>query len=166
MKASHLLQAFQDVFSASFSHTARYKYNIEFKDSNVSTYIEDLEILRRKVELGQGNDVKVGFNITLEHVIYLENVLRQIIERYTQAFGVRPNNFKWRDVSKKLIDYETLTPEEIAKQVLEITLKSKNEPEEELSIDEQQDRDAEIMRKNRKYDYLSKKRKSKANQRI
>ena len=58
--------------------------------------------LKDKVENNQSFDVHVGFEITLEHVVHVQDLLNKILENYLEVFGRLPINRKINTINQKL----------------------------------------------------------------
>lgn len=105
-------------FTTSFQHTARVKYGVDFNSSNADALGLKLNDLKGKFELNQHNDVHVGLEITLEHIMHVQNLLNQILEKYREVFKVLPPNMKIYTITQKLKESEAPTAKELAKEVL------------------------------------------------
>lgn len=102
MKIGLIIADFESSYSSSFQHTARVKYGVDFNTSNVDTLGMKLNELKIKLQNNQHNDVHVGFEITTEHVIHVENLLNQIIIKYKEEFNTLPINRKIYTINQKL----------------------------------------------------------------
>lgn len=105
-------------FTTSFQHTARVKYGVDFNSSNADALGLKLNDLKGKFELNEHNDVHVGLEITLEHIMHVQNLLNQIQEKYREVFRVLPPNMKIYTITQKLKESEAPTAKELAKEVL------------------------------------------------
>lgn len=118
MKIGLIIADFESSYSTSFQYTARVKYGVEFNTSNVDTLGLKLSELKQKVQSNQCNDIHVGFEITLDHVNYVENLFNQILERYKEVFHVLPTNRKIYTINQKLREAESPSTKDLAKEVL------------------------------------------------
>jgi hypothetical protein len=156
MRISLIIADFEIHYSTSFQFTARMKYEVDFDTSNVDSLSEKLNELKHKVENKQHLDVHVGFEISLEHVIHVQELLQKILNRYNELFGRLPINRKIYTINQKLREVETPTSSEIAKQVLVEILGPKTDnltKAERLKMDAEtksQERALKIIKKNSK----------------
>lgn len=104
--------------TTSFQHTARVKYEVVFDSSNISSLSLKLVDLKTKIELQRYKDVHVWYQVTLEEVIHVENLLNQIIENYRVTFHVLPPNMKVFTVIQKLKEVNSPSAKDLAKEVL------------------------------------------------
>lgn len=118
MRVTTLIAEFNSIFSTSFRHTAKVKYNIEFKNSNIVTILKNLKRLIETMESGISNEVHVGYDFTLEDVHYVLNLLNKLIEHYKESFGGIPNNLKSYTAFEKLRSFHSPNPRKIAADVL------------------------------------------------
>ena len=118
MRIGLIIADFESSYSTSFQHTARVKYDVDFNTSNVDTLGTKLAELREKIRLNQHKNVHVGFQITLDHVIHVERLLNQILERYKEVYYVLPSNRKIYTINQKLREAESLSPEDLVKKAL------------------------------------------------
>ncbi len=141
-----LIADFESNYSTSFQHTARVKYDVDFNTSNIDSLDEKLRELKYKVENNLFNDVHVGFQITLEHVVYVQELLQEILNRYLALFGRLPINRKIYTINQKLREAESSSAKEIAKEVIKEILTPKKE---NLTKDERVKKEAESLSKAR-----------------
>jgi len=128
MRIGLIIADFELNYTTSFQHTARVKYGVDFKTSDVDDLILKLKELRGKVEMHQHKDVQVALEITLDHVVHVENLLNQILDKYTEVFHVRRPNMKIYAIMQKLRDAEAPSAKELAKEVLtEVLIPEKSE---------------------------------------
>lgn len=118
MRIGLIIADFEMSFTTSFQHTARVKYGVDFNSSNADALGLKLNDLKGKFELNQHNDVHVGLEITLEHIMHVQNLLNQILEKYREVFRVLPPNMKIYTITQKLNESEAPTAKELAKEVL------------------------------------------------
>ena len=156
MRISLLIADFEMHYSTSFQYTARVKYEVDFDTSNVDSLVKNLDTLKYKVENKQCRDVHVGFEITLEHVMHIQDLLQKILNRYNELFGRLPINRKIYTINQKLREAEAPTTSDIAKQVLNEILSPKTDKltkAEKLKIDadaKSKERALKIIQKNNK----------------
>lgn len=122
-----IIADFEMHYSTSFQHTARRKYDVDFDTSNVDSLTEKLSELRYKVENNIKNEVHVGFEITLEHIIHVQELLHKILNRYIELFGKLPINRKIFTINQKLRDAELPNTRELAKEVVNEIFNPKTE---------------------------------------
>jgi hypothetical protein len=146
MRTGLIIANFELHYTTSFQHTARRKYNVDFDSSDVDSIVENLNELRNKIENNICNDVHVGFEITLEHVIQTQDLIEKIISRYCELFGRLPVNKKIYTINDKLRQAELPTPKEMAKEIVSEILNPKVE---NLSKAEKLKIDAEARSKER-----------------
>jgi hypothetical protein len=79
MKITTIINEFESNFASSFKYTSSVKYNVEFKTSIINDIMENLNELRSKFVNGDVNPAKVGWEMTLEHIDLLDNLLTEII---------------------------------------------------------------------------------------
>ncbi len=103
--------------------------------------------MREKIQSNQHRNVHVGFQITLDHVIHIESLLNQILERYKEVFYVLPSNKKIYTINQKLREAESPSTKDIAKEVLREILNPKTKPKQTKS--EKMKADAEEVSKKR-----------------
>jgi hypothetical protein len=151
-----IIADFEMNYSTSFQNTARRKFDVDFDTSNVDSISDKLSDLRYKVENKIQNEVHVGFEITLEHVIHLQELLQKILNRYIELFGRLPVNRKIYTINDKLREAEIPTAKELAKEIVGEIIKPKTEKltrAERLKIDAEaksQERALKLIQKNRK----------------
>jgi hypothetical protein len=156
MKIVLIIADFEMHYSTSFQYTARVKYEVDFDTSNVDSLGEKLDELKYKVENKQYRDVHVGFEISLEHVMHIQDLLQKILNRYNELFGRLPINRKIYTINQKLREAEAPTSSDIAKQVLNEILSPKTDKltkAEKLKIDadaKSKERALKIIQKNNK----------------
>jgi hypothetical protein len=137
---------FESNYSTSFQYTARVKYDVDFNTSNIDSLTEKLNELKYKVENNLCNDVHVGFQITLEHVVIVQELLQEILNRYLTLFGRLPINRKIYTINQKLREAESSSAKEIAKEVIKEIL---TPTKENLTKDERVKKEAEALSKTR-----------------
>lgn len=142
-------------YTTSFLHTARVKYGVDFDSSNINELGEKLKQLRNKIESKQQKEVHVGFEVSLEHVIHVENLFNQILEKYREVFHVLPPTMKIYEIIRKLKASESPSAKDLAKEVLTEVLS----PEKvgKLTKAERIKADAEKVSKQRALDIARKK---------
>ena len=151
-----IIADFEMNYSTSFQHTARRKFDVDFDTSNVDSLSEKLSDLRYKVENNIQNEVHVGFEITLEHVIHVQELLQKILNRYIELFGKLPVNRKIYTINDKLREAETPSIKELAKEIVVEILNPKTEKltrAERLKIDadaKSQERALKLIQKNKR----------------
>ena len=118
MRIGLIIADFELHYTTSFLSTARRKYDVVFTSSNVDSIVENLNELRNKVENNICNDVHVGFEITLEHVIHTQELIEKITSRYCELFGRLPINKKIYTINDKLRQAESPSTREMAKEVV------------------------------------------------
>jgi len=118
MRIGLIIADFELNYTTSFQHTARVKYGVDFNSSNIDDLVLKLQDLKRKIEANAFNDVHVGFEVTLEHVVHVENLLNQIIDKYREIFKLLPANMKVYTIMQKLKDADSPTARELAKEAL------------------------------------------------
>jgi hypothetical protein len=118
MRIGLIIAEFESGFASSFKHTARVKYGVDFDSSVIEQILTNLGHLRHKIQSEEYVDIKVGWEMQLDHVLMLESTLTQILNRYEEVFGIRPLNKKVYEVNQKLRESELLSPQEYAKVVL------------------------------------------------
>lgn len=154
IRTSLIIADFESNYSTSFQYTARVKYGVDFNTSNVDALGVKLNELKYKVENNIHNDVHVGLPITLEHIVIVEELLQEILNRYTSLFGRLPINRKIYTINQKLREAETPTTKEIAKEVIGEILNPKTEKltkTEKLKIDakaKSKERAIKLLQKN------------------
>ncbi len=84
----------------------------------ISYFLQKLKDLKIKFESNDHTQVHVGLQITLEHIIHVENLLNQILEKYKEVFHVLPPNMKIYALNQKLKEAETPSAKDLAKEVL------------------------------------------------
>jgi hypothetical protein len=146
MRIGLIISDFESSYATSFQHTARVKYEVDFDTSNVDSLGDKLKELRYKVENKLHRDVHVGFEITIDHVEHVQDLLQKILKRYIEVFGRLPVNKKIYTINQKLREAETPSNSEIAKQVLVEILNPKTQ---NLSKAEKLKLDAEAKSKER-----------------
>ena len=146
MRIGLIIADFELHYTTSFLSTARRKYDVDFTSSNVDSIVENLNELRNKVENNICNDVHVGFEITLEHIIHTQELIEKILNRYTELFGRLPINRKIYTINDKLRQAESPTTREMAK---EVVMEILNPKVEKLSKAEKLKIDADAMSKER-----------------
>lgn len=134
-------------YTTSFLHTARVKYGIEFDSSDINALAVKFKELRTKIELKQHNNVHVGFEITMEHVVHVENLLVQILKKYKEYFHVIPLKMKIYDIIQKIRIAEEPSAKELAKEALIEVLNP--EKGEKLTKAEKKEADAKRVSKQR-----------------
>jgi len=128
MKITTIINEFESNFASSFKHTSIVKYNIEFKTSIIDDILQNLNNLRLKFKKGDFNPTKVGWEMTLEHINLLDNLLTEIISEYRKYFNMHPGKLKIYDVNRKLRDAESPSVQEFAKGVInELIIPAKKE---------------------------------------
>jgi hypothetical protein len=127
MRIGLIIADFELHYTTSFLSTARRKYDVDFTLSNVDSIVENLNELRNKIENNICNDVHVGFEITLEHVIHTQELIEKITSRYCELFGRLPINKKIYTINDKLRQAESPSTREMAKEVLTEILIPKTE---------------------------------------
>jgi leucyl-tRNA synthetase len=118
MRIGLIIADFELHYTTSFLSTARRKYDVDFTSSNVDSIVENLNELRNKVENNICNDVHVGFEITLEHVIHTQELTEKITNRYCELFGRLPINKKIYTINDKLRQAESPSTREMVKEVV------------------------------------------------
>ncbi len=146
MRIGLIIADFELHYTTSFLSTARRKYDVDFTSSNVDSIVENLNELRNKVENNICNDVHVGFEITLEHVIHTQELIEKITSRYCELFGRLPINKKIYTINDKLRQAESPSTREMAK---EVVMEILNPKVEKLSKEEKLKIDADAMSKER-----------------
>lgn len=146
MRIGLIIADFELHYTTSFLSTARRKYDVDFTLSNVDSIVENLNELRNKVENNICNDVHVGFEITLEHVIHTQELIEKITSRYCELFGRLPVHKKIYTINDKLRQAESPTTREMAK---EVVMEILNPKVEKLSKEEKLKIDADAMSKER-----------------
>ncbi len=119
MRIGLIITAFESEFASSFTHTARVKFGVEFESSNVESILKNLKILKIKINSGMETDVKVGWQMYLDHVIKFERLLNDILNKYEEIFYVRPLDKKVFTINAKLRETEQQNPKDIAMEVLQ-----------------------------------------------
>lgn len=118
MRIGLIIADFEMSYTTSFQHTARIKYKVDFNSSNIDNLASKLKELKANVELKQYNNVHVGFDITLEHVLHIENLLDQILIKYKEFFQVLPPKMKIYAIMQKLKEADSPSAKDLAKEVL------------------------------------------------
>jgi hypothetical protein len=118
MKIGLIISEFESGFASSFKHTSRVQYEVDFDSSRVGSILENLQILKKKLQLGHRKDVKVGWVMTIDHVIMLERLLLLILDEYENVFFIRPVNDKIYSVNSKLRQIDAPNPKEFANDVV------------------------------------------------
>lgn len=118
MKITTIINEFESNFASSFKYTSSVKYNIEFKTSIINDIMENLNELRSKFVNGDVNPAKVGWEMTLEHIDLLDNLLTEIIKEYRKFFNIHPGKLRIYDVNRKLRDTESPSIQEFARGVI------------------------------------------------
>ena len=118
MRIGLIIADFEMNYTSSFQHTARAKYGVDFDSSNIDAIALKLIDLKTKVELQEHNNVHVGFQITIEHVVHVENLLNQIMEKYKETFTVLPHTMKLYTILQKLKDANSPSAKDLAKEAL------------------------------------------------
>ena len=154
MRIGLIIADFEMSFTTSFQHTARVKYGVDFNSSNVDNLGLKLKELKNKFELHQQNDVHVGLELTLEHIIHVQNLLNQIVEKYREVFKVLPPNMKIYTIIQKLKESEAPSAKELAKEVLKEVLTP--EKEVKLTKSDRINVEAEKFSKQRALDLIKK----------
>ena len=122
MRIGLIIADFEIHYCTSFIHTARVKYGVDFNTSNVDTLGLKLTELKEKIHTNQFNDVHVGFEITMEHVLHVEHLLNEILSRYKEVFNYLPSNRKIYTINQKLRESELPPTKELAQEVLNAIL--------------------------------------------
>ena len=156
MRIGLIIADFESSYATSFQYTARVKYEVDFDTSNVDSLGDKLVELKHKVENKLHRDVHVGFEITIEHVEHVQDLLQKILNRYIEVYGKLPVNKKNYTINQKLREAETPTSSEIATEVLTQILTPKKE---NLSRKDKVKIDAEAKSKQRALDLMIKKNK-------
>ena len=154
MRIGLIIADFEIHYCTSFIHTARVKYGVDFNTSNVDTLGLKLIELKEKIQANQFNDVHVGFEITLEHVLHVEHLLNEILSRYKEVFSYLPSNRKIYTINQKLRESEIPPVAEMAKEVVQKILTPETPPKQTKK--QRIEADAEAMSKQRALEYLRK----------
>lgn len=154
MRIGLVIADFESSYSTSFQHTARVKYGVDFNTSNIDAIRLKLNDLKAKYELNQHNNVHVGYEITLEDIVHVQNLLNQISEKYREVYQVLPPNMKIYTINQKLKETESPSASELAKQVLTEVL-SPVKPD-TLTKKEQIEADAKAISARRALDLIKK----------
>ena len=80
--------------------------------------MENLNELRSKFVNGDVNPAKVGWEMTLEHIDLLDNLLTEIIKEYRKFFNIHLGKLRIYDVNRKLRDTESPSIQEFARGVI------------------------------------------------
>lgn len=147
MKIRLLVAQFESGYASSFTSTARVQYDVDFCSSTISDIMTKLEILKERVISGEKKEIKVGWEMNLEHVIMLQTTLDQIIKKYEELFFIRPINFKIYHVYDKLREYEIPSPKDIAMDVVQIVFKPETKKKTTKSEKIKADADAISLRR-------------------
>ena len=161
MRIGLIIADFEMSFTTSFQNTARIKYEVDFNTSNIDAIWSKLNDLKIKYELNQHNNAHVGFEITLEHIMHVQNLLNQILEKYREVFKVLPPNMKIYTITQKLKETEMPSVRDLAKEVLTEVLSPGKQ--EKLTKKKQIEIDAKAISARRALD-LIKKNSAKGNQ--
>ncbi len=154
MRTGLIIAEFETYYCTSFQHTARVKYDVDFNTSNVDALGLKLAELREKIQSNRHKNVHVGFQITIDHVIHVENLLNQILERYKEIFSVFPSNRKIYTINQKLREADAPSPKDVAKDVLREILNPDVKPKQSKS--ERIKADAEAVSKKRALNLIRK----------
>ena len=159
MKLIFVINEFESSFASSFKHTAYVKYEVEFKTSVVDDILENLYKLKEKFEIGDAKSIKVGWEMTLEHIDLLIKLLKEITTEYRRVFSAHPGKLKIYDVNRKLREVETPSIQDFARGVIsELFIPDDNE---KLSKAERLRKEAEAMNKSWAMSELKKQKRSK-----
>ena len=119
MKIGLIIADFEMSFTTSFKHTSRVKYGVDFTNSNIGTIDLKIQELKQCLTKGDIENMHVGYDITLEDVEHVQDLLIKISEKYSEVTGrVTPTNIKIYTLIHQLRSEEIKTPHEIAKEVL------------------------------------------------
>lgn len=118
MRIGLIIADFELTYTTSFQNTARRKYGVDFDTSNVVSIGLKLQELKNKFITRDYQDIRVGFEISLEDVTRAESLLNQILLKYQEVFGEPIANKRIYDVIKRLRDAESPTVRELAREVL------------------------------------------------
>ena len=119
MRIGLIIADFEMSFTTSFKHTSRVKYGVDFTNSNIGSIEEKIIELKQRLQDGKFCSVHVGYDFTLHDVEHVQNLLRDIVLKYTTLTGrVTFTNKKIYTLIQQLRSVENKTPNEIAKEVL------------------------------------------------
>jgi len=142
MRIGLIIADFESSFTTSFKYTSRAKYGVDFNSSNVDNLVTKLSELKSKLEKGEHSKVHVGFEITIEHVIHVQNLIEQILAKYKEIFKVLPPAIKIYTVNQKLRENEIPSTKELAIDVLKEVLS----PEKPAKLTKKERIDAEAKK--------------------
>ncbi|MEY4991562.1 MAG: hypothetical protein RI948_430 [Bacteroidota bacterium] len=147
MKIRLLVTQFESGFASSFTNTARVQYDVDFCSSTISDIKAKLEILKERVISGKKNEIKVGWEMSLEHIIMLQTTLEQLVDKYEEFFFIRPLDYKIYHVYDKLREYDIPSPKDIATDVIKIVFKPEKNKKTSKSEQIKADADAISLRR-------------------
>jgi hypothetical protein len=119
MRIGLIITEFESGFASSFKHTARVKYGVDFDSSIVESILNNLELLKNKISSSLEPDTKVGWKMNLDHVLMLERLLYEIINKYEELFYIKPLDKKIYTINAKLREAEQPAPKDFAREVIQ-----------------------------------------------
>lgn len=114
MRIGLIIAEFESGFGSSFKHTARVQYDVDFESSTIQDILDNLILLEKRILSGEGKSVKVGWQMSLDHVKMLQSLLKQILDKYEEYFHASPENQKIYSVNHKLRETELSSPKDFA----------------------------------------------------
>lgn len=152
METGLLIAALEMSYTTSFKHTARVKYNVDFTNSNINDIIVKLHQLKDNMLSDEINNVHVGYEIIIQDVEHILNIITALLNRYKELFkNVQPK--KLYTLFSHLKDADKQTPKQIAKDVLKDILTPEQK---KLTHKEQLQVKAEAKSKQRLIDIIKK----------
>lgn len=118
MRIALIIAESESGFASSFKHTARVQYEVDFESSTISDIQDNLYLLKNRFTDGLKKEVKVGWEMNLEHIEMLQSSLEQIINKYQELFYVCPLKSKVYSVTNKLRESEVSDSKAFALDVL------------------------------------------------
>jgi hypothetical protein len=123
-----IVNEFEANYASSFKYTANVKYGIEFKTSIIEDIETNLQLLHKVFLTGKSKSVKVGWEMTIDHIERLQDLLEKIIIEYKSRFKIHPKKMKIYEVNRKIREWELPSPKEFSKTVInEIIIQEKPE---------------------------------------
>ena len=119
MRIGLIITEFESGFASSFKHTARVKFGVDFDSSIIESILNNLELLKIKISSNLETDTKVGWKMNLDHVLMLERLLYEIINKYEELFYIKPLDKKIYTINAKLREVEQPAPKDFAREVIQ-----------------------------------------------
>lgn len=147
MRIGLIIAEFESGFGSSFKHTARIQYDVDFESSTVQDILDNLAMLKNRILSGEGKRVQVGWQMNVDHVIMLQSLLNQILDKFEELFHQRPVHQKIYSINHKLRETELGSPKDFALDAIKSLFVPVRESK--LSKKEKQRLQAENLSRNR-----------------